>query len=208
MKNDQGEEWVYTESDEERGVYFLLNDDFKAVGGVNYKLQISPPADEVYESEWETLPITSTPSIGEIGFYENEIQKYKIQAGEKIIEKAKGITARIIVPENKSGDQIFYRWNYTPMWIFSAALTFEMNPLHKCWVTSKLYLPNYSLQVDNTGGYVKDLFFMETINERILEDFSVLITQYTTSERNYTFWREMQEQIQSGTVRNHPHTIY
>jgi hypothetical protein len=204
LKNDLGEEWAYTESNKEPGVYLLLNDDFEAVGGVNYKLRILPPADEVYESEWETLPMTVTPSIGEISFYENEIQKYKIQAGEKIIETVKGVTARINVPQNKSGDQIFYRWNYTPMWIFSAALTFEMNPVHRCWVTSKLYLPNYSLQVDNTGGYVKDLFFIETINERIFEDFSVLITQYASSERNYTFWREMQEQIQSGTVKDSP----
>ena len=124
-------------------------------------------------------------------------------------ETAKGSHSQNYCSGNKSGDQIFYRWNYTPMWIFSAALTFEMNPLHKCWVTSKLYLPNYSLQVDNTGGYVKDLFFMETINERILEDFPVLITQYTSSERNYTFWRgECKNRYNLEPLGTPPHTIY
>jgi hypothetical protein len=61
------------------------------------------------------------------------------------------------------------------------------------------------MQLDIAGRYTKDLFFMPTIrNERIFEDFSVLITQQSMTEPYYSFWKEMQEQAKAGAVFDAP----
>ncbi|MDH4091798.1 MAG: DUF4249 domain-containing protein [Cyclobacteriaceae bacterium] len=205
LLNDLGEEWGYTESAVEPGVYYLLDNDFKALQEIQYKLRISPPDDNTYESEWQTLPAVETPSIGDIGFVETERQKYIVESNENVLRTIKGIEASIAVAKRNSSGEVFYRWDFTPLWIYVAPLSSTQSPFHQCWASSKNYIPDYVLQIDNVGGYKKDLFFLETIrNEKLFEDFSVLVTQFSTNQDYYFFWKEMQEQAQAGAIFDSP----
>ena len=209
LVDDRGEIWVYTESPKEAGMYKLLNDDFRALSGVTYKLQIMLPDESRYESSWEQFPVGPTPTVGEVTFNETEKQKYGIEAGEQALQTVKGIIANIGVPVNDTGMDIYYRWDYTPTWIYIAPLSSVSDPGNKCWATSNTYLPDYALQIDHAGGYTKELFFLQTIrNEKLFEDFSVLVTQYRLSEEYYSFWREMQEQVQGGLFDAPPYNLH
>ena len=167
--NDENEEWLYQESGAEKGLYELYDPSFAAQEGMKYKLQISSEED-VYESSWEGFPETQVPPIGTVGFVESESQTYVVESGDKVLRTVKDITTHITVSENPSGEPIYYRWKFTPLWVFIAPLSPSWTrPGYKCWVTSRDYLNNYALQVDKTGGYDKELFRIPTFsNERIL----------------------------------------
>lgn len=203
--SDLGEHWSYTESAENAGVYYLFNDAFKAIKGVKYKLKVLPPNDTEYESDWAEMPHVETPSMGEIDFAETEIQRYEIESNEAVLNTVKGVTTNITLPSNNSGEKIFYRWEFTPLWIYIAPLVSVTNPGYRCWATDRNYISDYVLQSDNVGGFKKDLFFLETIrNERLFVDMSVLVQQYAVSEDYYSFWNEMQQQVQVGALFDVP----
>jgi Domain of unknown function (DUF4249) len=203
--NEKNEEWSYQESGIEKGLYELYDPFFAAQEGVKYKLQISLE-DEVYESSWEAFPETHVPPIGTVGFVEGESQKYVVESGEEVLRTIKDIKTHITVAENLSGEPIFYRWKFTPMWVFIAPLSPSVTrPGYKCWVTSRDYLTNYTLQIDNSGGYNKELFSIPTIaNERILDDFSVLVQQFAMTEDNFFFWKEMYDQNEGNVLLDQP----
>lgn len=205
LTNDLGEQWDYTESATQPGTYYLINDDFRALKGVKYKLKVVPPNDYGYESEWEELPAVETPAMGGVGFAETEVQRYIIESGKSVLKSVKGVTTNIMLPANTTNDKIFYRWEFMPLWIYIAPLTSSSSPGYKCWATDRNYISDYVLQPDVAGNYRRDLFFMETIrNERLFEDFSVLVLQYALDEEYYSFWNEMQQQVLGGALFDMP----
>lgn len=205
LRAKSGEEWLYQESLSVPGEYILSDRDFKALSGQEYKLLIDIPGENAYESDWEKMePETSAP-IGSIGFEEIEKQVYLMKAGEEVLSTIQGVNVYINIPENKLEKPVFYRWDFDPLWIYTAPMASNAQPDKKCWATNKLYLADYTLQKDNIGGYKKELFFMETIrNERIFESFSVLIRQFSMSEDFFYFWKEMQEQSQVAGLFDNP----
>lgn len=204
LSNDHGDVWDYSES--APGVYTLFDDEFSAQAGVQYKLIIKLSDDRVVESGWESLPGTAPPAMGEITFHEEDIQKYVVQANEQVLVTAKGIRTKIAIPENTSHDPLYYRWSFVPHWIYKAPLSSAISPGYICWATDPYYIRNYALlQLNNSGNFSKDLFFMETVrNERLFEKFSALVVQHTISEDYYYFWKEMQEQNENGAIFNKP----
>ena len=54
IETSEGEQFAYTEG--EAGIYSLLVGDFEARNGVGYRLRITAPDENVYESAWEELP--------------------------------------------------------------------------------------------------------------------------------------------------------
>ena len=173
LESTSGERWIYRQVTE--GLYEFQDDNFKAQSGVGYRLSITDKNDESYQSKWEMLPEVSAPTIGDIGFRETEVQMYTMEAREWALRSFQGVEAQMNVPLNKTGAPIYYRWTFSPMWIFKAALSSVSSPGHICWATDVNYLNRYQLQTDLTGGYSHDLFFIRTIrNERIFEKFSVL----------------------------------
>lgn len=201
LLNDSDEAWQYQPSGTEEGVYELYDPEFEARPGTPYKIQITTE-DDVYESAWETMPDTEVPPIGSVGFDETESQKYVIEANESVLRTIKEIKAHITVSENPSGKSIYYRWKFSPMWVYIAPLSpSQTRPGYICWVTTKDYLKTFELQVDNSGGYNKELFRIPTLrNERILDDFSVLVQQYAMQEGNFFFWKEMYDQNEGNVL--------
>jgi hypothetical protein len=212
LSNEAGESWTYSES--VAGVYFLFNDEFKAQEDVRYKLTIKLQDESVVESDWVHLPETVVPPMGEIGYKEEDIQKYIFELNEQVIVTAKGIRTQIAIPENTTGETIFYRWSFVPHWIYKPPFASGNSQEFICWATNPFYIRNYALlQVNGTENIKKDLFFMETVrNERIFEKFSALIVEHVMNEEYYHFWKEMQEQNENGAIFRKPpfnlHTNY
>lgn len=205
LESDSGEKWTYMEKEAEPGKYVLFLNGFEAEEGKAYKLHIELPNEERYESDWQSLPTSTLATIGNVGFEEVEKQLYKVQAGKQVVETIKGINVFVDLPENNTGSTTFYRWKFTPTWIYIAPLVSPNGPNYKCWVTSRYYLADYALQKDRRGGYRKNLFFIETIrNDRLFERFSLLITQQAMSEDFFYFWKEMKEKAEGNSLFDTP----
>ena len=203
LLSSDGGTWHYTEGDQ--GVYSLLDNEFKAQSGVEYKLRIMLPDETYYESEWETLPESYVPPMGEIGFTETEKQVYVMEYPKWVLRNKQVVSVNVHLPENTTGETIHYRWTYSPMWIYVAPLISQNDPVYKCWATDPNYLNTYTLQTDKSGEYNKDLFDFPTVrNERIFEKFSVLVTQHAMTEPYYNFWNEMKDQNEGSSLTDQP----
>lgn len=206
LLSDQGEQWNYAESGKDAGSYILKDKDFEAKEGINYRIQIKLDNGEQYESSWEALPLVNEHAIGPVNFEEVEKEMYKVKAGENVLTTVKGISTSISILDVGAESPVYYKWNLNPSWIYIAPLTSLDQFDRLCWIKGLNYLNDYTLHVDNIGGgYNKELFFLEVIrNERIYEDFSVLITQEIMSEDYYFFWKELKEQVNEGALRDKP----
>lgn len=203
LLSSDSQRWSYQE--DKGGIYTLFDDDFKARHGTRYKLHILLPDENIYESDWESMPDTVIPPMGEIGFREAEKQVYVMESKEWVLRTKQVVVANVQVPDNTSGEPIYYRWTYAPMWIYVAPLTSQVDPAYRCWATDPNYLNTYALQADRSGGYRKDLFDVLTVrNERIFEKFSVLVTQHALTEDYYNFWKEMKEQNEGSALLDTP----
>ena len=204
--SDGGEAWEYIESEISPGTYELRDDHFKAVPGVSYKLRVQLSDEEMYESAWEALPDINAPPMGSVDFEEITFKKYEVQANKEEIVTVDGVQIFLNLPENLTGEPLYYRWSVIPHWMYIAPLSPSIVlPGHTCWVTTPYYIRNYELQEDYVGGYKKHIFRMETVrNERIFEKFSALIVQQTMSKPYFNFWTEMKEQSAEDQVRDKP----
>jgi hypothetical protein len=201
LSNEAGETWDYSES--APGVYSLFNEEFGAEEEVQYRLTVTLPDTSVIESDWVHLP-QSTEPMGEISFREEDIQKYTIQLRKEVIVTVKAIKTQILIPENSTGETIFYRWTFDPLWIYKPPFTGGTGYI--CWATDPYYIRHYALlQLNGIGNVKKDLFWIETIrNERIYEKFSALIVEQVMHEEYYHFWQEMHDRNQSGAILSRP----
>jgi hypothetical protein len=203
--SDSNEEWVYQQSAAEPGVYYLYDSAFKALPAVQYKIRIVTE-DEDYESSWQSIPDVDVPPIGTVAFRQTESQKYLVEAGKNVLRTVKEIESYISVKPNTSGNPIYYQWRFSPLWVYVAPLSpSATRPGHTCWVTSKDYLKTFALQVDITGGYDRPLFRVPSLhNERLLNDFSVLIQQFAMDENNFFFLKEMYDQNEGNVLVDKP----
>lgn len=199
LASDQGGEWLFVEEDpiNKPGIYQLFDDDFKAVQGVRYKLTVTTPDDAIIESDWQQMP-DNAPAIGPVSFSETSTERIILDG----VRDIKGVTSKVALPKNESGSTIHYRWKFLPTWLFDAPLASTTDAMIKfCWATTTNYLRDYTMLADDEGGYSKDLFFVEIEgNERILNEFSVLIEQQVMNEDYYFFWKEMQDLNQPDGV--------
>jgi hypothetical protein len=202
LHDDLGNQWMYSESSP--GMYLLLDNEFKALSERKYKLIVKNQED-VYESQWEVLPATQAPPMGEIGFTETEKEFFVVEANENVLRTKKGIEPFVGIPENPIGEPLYYRWEYEAMWIYVAPLVSRSSPGGQCWAVNPFYFNDYVLQEDNVGGYNKSLFFMETIrNIKLFEKFSLLVTQYSINSDYYFFWKEMKNRATGVGINEIP----
>lgn len=200
LVSDANETWTYDSDNSQPGIYFLKDETFEALPDMKYQITIRVGEDR-YESSWESLPEIDPASVGEVSFTESSKQTYVMRSGEPNLETVKIVTAKLAIPPNISGEQIFYHWRFEPMWIYRAPLSSVVEAGHVCWVTDANFIPYYALQTDRSGGYEKDLFTMETVrNYKIYEDLSVLIVQHAVSAEHYLFLKEMMDQNKGGLV--------
>ena len=198
LYSDDNMEIDFVTSQNKPGYYYLLSDDFKAISGRKYQL-ICTIGSEQFHSEWVSLPKVNQP-LGRIGITEEVKQEYIVNGvGEKVITNNDIINLFLDIPENSSKDDIFYIWNFDPLWTYTAPKPRSDSPVKKCWVTSQFYLSNQTTLMDNVGGYKHKLASVQTQhNNKTYDYFSLLITQSIVNKDYYYFYKDLEEQSNKG----------
>ncbi len=201
--DDQGQVWYYIENELNRGNYDLRNPFFKADPARKYKLKIQLADGKEFESGYEGI----SDSYNEMGTTEMEEvikQEYQYTHSDgRIITDYAGINLKIKIPSNSSKQTRFFRWTFTPLFLYTA--THPRGLKNTCWVTSEQVLNRYVLHQDMNGGYTKDLFFLKTKgNEQVYQYFSTLIIQEQSNEAYYNFWKDLQAQEEKGGLYDQP----
>jgi len=205
LVNNLNKEWEYDEIPQGSGRYLLMEDNFKAQQSTQYKLQVNLANGKAFESSWEELPESVSQKMGGISIKEVVRQGYVYESGEEVIRDLEGIDIYVNLPENINSSPLFIKWNFTPTWTYIAPFTSSYQDFHKCWISNSYYLSNFVLQKDYIGGYPQKLQFVETTgNDRIYEEFSLLINQYTMNEKYFLFWQDLLEQSEKGGLFDAP----
>lgn len=192
IEASNGNEWFYTETS--AGTYVLLDPDFKALKGIDYKLNVLLANNERFESDWARLE-SDEHKMGDISFVESENFETVYQRGEKIVKEVAGINLTVDIPEKANEESKFYLWQYDATWIYIAGRRSYRDPTYKCWVTGNSYLSDFTVGEDTKGGYTKELVFIDVeTNERVFYDASFLIKEYIISEDYYNFLNELNKQ--------------
>ena len=188
------------------GQYFILDQCFKAIEGVQYRLKILLQDNAVFESTWEQLPNVDNV-MGDISFEETEEKMIRDVNGENYIIDVPGINFQVDLKENNQEKPIYYLWEYDPTWIFRAPLPQAWN--RTCYVTNQNYISQNTIKKDQVGGYKQTLFFksMED-NERFIYRFSLLVNQYVISEQYFDYLREMKELSSSKFSDAPPYNLH
>lgn len=190
-----GNQWTYTPTPNSAGVYTLYDRDFHADSGNEYKLHVILSDGESYESDWEKLPEHLPGPMGNISFSEVESKQFIYINNEKTLANIRGINVKLKLPEDSGKTPIYYKWNFSPTWIYRATLLRPSDPRYRCWISDPNYLSDYVIHKDLIGDYNQDLFYLQIdFNGRIFDRLSVLIHQYSMTEDYYNYWQEIHEQ--------------
>lgn len=195
LVDSEGSTWSYEASEVNPGYYFLMDRDFQAAAGIQYRLIVILPEGSRYESAWEQMPETEPQPMGDIHFEEVVRQQYEYRNRERLFVNVRGADVKIDLPVLRENGTVFYKWDFDATWIYRATLVSSLSPVYRCWITNPYYLSDYVLQKDNIGGYPQDLFFLRVDgNDRIFDKISFLIRQYAMSEAYYNYWMEIRQQ--------------
>ena len=187
------------------GEYSLMDTNFNVEESLKYKLKITLRNDDSYESDWITYKCNELGDFENIAFEETEIDQSEVVAGSEELVKVKGVNVMTDLHVNPNAKPVYYLWKFDATWIYKAPLVGLSNPYKTCWAKNSNFLNKYVIAADNDGGYSQKLFFLPTIgNEKVYEDFSVLITQQVLSEESYFYIKEIQEQTSGGAVSDKP----
>ncbi|MDN5203427.1 DUF4249 domain-containing protein [Fulvivirgaceae bacterium BMA10] len=203
--DDSGGEIILQEFSES-GEYYIIDQHFKAQESREYKLQIITNDGKTYESLPERVHKAKSQDWP---YYELD-EKLIIQdiGGKKEPNLIKGINVFTNLPDNETTETAYYRWDIIPTWVYIAPLPSDNSPLKTCWVTNDYYFKDIVLHEDNLGkgNYPKQLFFLPvTGNDKLKHDFSVLIRQFSLSEKAYDFWESLKKQRESvGSIFDPP----
>lgn len=91
-------------------------------------------------------------------------------------------------PENSCK---FYRWEYAETWEFRLPY---MVPNNTCWISSN----SDKINIKSTASLAEDriirypLNFVSNMTDRLKVKYSILVTQYSLNEDEYTYWEKLQ----------------
>ena len=196
LLSEKGELWQYTEMQNQPGKYILLDNEFKAEERVGYKLKITLPNEDQFESDWEVYQ-NDHREMGAVSFTEAERYKseFRKNSNKPEIVTVKGAILNVSMPMLERSEKLFYKWEYESTWIYRAGRLSFYHPLHKCYVKGNSYLSEYTIAEDISGGYNQDLVFIEVENnERFYDRMSILVKQLKISKEYYNFLDELNKQ--------------
>ena len=192
--DDTGVRFEFT--DDEKGVYTAEINDNDLQFNKSYKLQVTTPSGDVYESQYEKL--NENPPVDSV-YYITET-KYSIEDDEDI----KGLQFYIDLKASENEPR-YYRWNIVETWEYHARY-----PIDKYFDGENVYwFPNYdSLYYCYSTDGVDGLFSSSTINlqknekkkihlhfvsgntTKLSVKYSILVRQYSLSEGAYNYWNQ------------------
>ncbi|WP_439490608.1 DUF4249 domain-containing protein [Algoriphagus sp.] len=195
LLTSEGESYAYLWNPEAKK-YLIGDADFSAKVGVTYKVRIETSDGKIYESDEDG--IHPAPAIEKVDVeYKTILKSINVDSQPQLVEQ-RGVQVSVPLKEH-SAETFHFRWKIVPSWIFETSMLGEGNPNKRCYATNLYEYQAIKVWEDKTGGYNRDLFFLETDdNEQIKHGYSVFITQYSLSPEGYRFWDQLATQQQSG----------
>ena len=206
MSND-GEEEVLTESIP--GIYYTSLMGIHGEVGKSYKLSISTPEGNEYESSYELLknPVEIDSVYAEVEYHDNGEFNHPLAGYQFYIDT-----------KMSESDTNYYLWqmqatyhyqsDYYIHWYYTNRL-YDFHPkdsLYNCWRTSgikDIYTYNSSL-IDNNKLEHFPLHYVNTQDRKLTIKYSLLVNQYTISKNAYKFWNAIEEQnSEQGALYSH-----
>ncbi len=186
------------------GVYKSDSTSFRGIIGETYILHITTPDGKSYESEPSTmLPVTNIDSL----YYQKEQQyinnQSKLETGLQLYLDSR----------TDAGTNNYFKWEYSETWKFKLPNIKKYNYINDstfapvtdmkvfCWKQQKS--TDIYVQYEPTGssGIMTGVplnFIGSDLSDRLTIEYSILVKQYSISEKEYHFWDNLKKVNESG----------
>jgi hypothetical protein len=185
------------------GIYKTDSIEFSGIIGRTYTLHISTYEGDEYVSD--SCSMQSVRDIDSIYFARDQ------ELVSNNTESNQGI--RIYLNSKTGDNNLYYRWDFEETWKYKIpnpkkydyidSLTIIMIPEVKeyCWKSRKsdeiLIQSVYSQKADHIKK--EPIFFIATEkSDRLMSEYSILISQYSISKNEYDFWNNLKQVNESG----------
>ena len=190
-------------SDKGNGIYYSDSTEFNGIIGKTYVLHILMDDGNEYESE--PCYMQSVPEIDSLYYI---VDQELINNGT---EKVDGI--RIFLDSEEGGDNRYYKWNFEETWKFKVPTPKKYNyidtatiiPVEKinefCWKTreSDDILIHSAYSGQQSQILQKPIFFIGAEkSDRLLIKYSMLVSQYSISKKEFDFWNNLKRVNETG----------
>jgi hypothetical protein len=192
-----------------RGIYQTDSLEFKATSGRTYVLHVLTSSGEEYESD--PCLMQSVSDIDSI-YFEKDHQL--VRNGTQVED---GIM--IYIDSHVGAGTQYYRWSFDETWKFKVPFPKVYDYINTpyqpnkpkfspvkvvkefCWKTNRSGdVLIRSINGAAEGGSVKQpIFFIGTgLTDRLLIQYSILVSQYSISKREYDFWNNLKQMNETG----------
>lgn len=204
---DDGEEEYMTETSP--GIFYTSPYGIQGQIGKSYKLIISTPEGEVYESSFDLLnePVEIDSVYAEVEYRSNGDYDHQLSGYQFYIDT-----------KESNSDSSYYMWqldetyhyqsDYFIHWYYTNRL-YNFHPidsLYDCWRTNRIkeiYTFNSSLITNDKLEHFP-LNYVSTQDRRLKIKYSLLVNQYTISKQAYKFWNTIEDQnSDQGSLYSH-----
>jgi hypothetical protein len=185
------------------GIYVSDSTHFRGVPGRTYVLHIITPDGREYASD--SCLMQTAADIDSI-YYEKDEELFNNGT-----ERQKGV--RIYADSKSGGDSHYYRWGYEETWKFKvpypkrydyvipnqiipAALVNEY-----CWKSKKSDAVVINSVYGGQNGRIERQpisFIASARSDRLMLEYSMLVKQYSISEKEFEFWKNLKTVDESG----------
>lgn len=201
ISDDIGNQYYLEEVD--AGVYKTDSLQFRGQVGRTYTLHITTPDGKVYLSD---------PSL----MYEVSAIDDLYYTKDKVVTDTGDVHEglRILIDSREKSGSNYYRWTYNEWWKFSIPtpknyVYIDENNIYfidaeniTCWKNHKSdEIMVQSVATSGAGSQIIDkpiLFIPSAESNRLLIQYYVEVSQLSISEKEYEFWRQLNETSQSG----------
>ncbi|MEL6924560.1 MAG: DUF4249 domain-containing protein [Bacteroidota bacterium] len=202
LMDTDGQAYPYVE--EEDGSYLLS--DFKALRGKSYYIDIVLPDGRHYQSTPTSL--RSNSSIDDIGFEVAE-ETYRNNAGNLVTDRQ--VSMKIGTNTSNAETPPFLRWRVEGEYQFLEGFPGSLNNRY-CYIPTNLDINDIRI-LDasslNNGELFEQVIAATEYDFRFAIQFCFHVSQYSISEEEYTYWRNIKEiiDIDGGLFDPPPGTI-
>lgn len=190
LMDTDGGNYPYQESADDPGVYDLQ--DFKALRGVQYFIDIILPDGRNYQSE--PAQLRSSSKIDNISYDVNE-ETFRNNAGELTTQNI--ISAKIATDASEASVPPFLRWRVSGEYQVQEQYPMALNP-RRCYVGVNLDVNNiriFDMSRVNGGTLLEQVISETEYDFRFGEQFCFHVSQFSISEEEFNYWSSIKEVI-------------
>ncbi len=172
----------------QNGRYKIEDENFAGQIGRKYKIHVNTNQGEECESLFEELKI---PIPIDSVYYKFEDRPHYSDKGVQIYLNTHD-------PENNT---FYYSWEYTETWEFMVPFTSpHLDDKQICYRSNSPYTFNIATTIENKSDVLTQypLCFVNNSSNRLSIKYSILIRQYTLSERTFHFRKALKEVNEEG----------